>query len=150
MIGRAAVLVGIALLLAAAANALPGGLSWTEPLGRGLRVRAAEAGLVPVDLDAVRRLVGRPGLLLLDSRRPEDFRIGRLPGARSFPWTEAEAGRAAPPPAAGPVLVYCSNEFCDSSLELGRWLRSKGVRDVAIFVEGYEAWWNAKGAVDED
>jgi len=149
LIGRAAVLLGIALLLAVGANALPGGLPWKDPLGSDLRSRAALSGLVPVDLEAVRRLVGKPGVLLLDSRRPEEFRIGRLPGARSLPWDDAEAGRAAPP-AAGPVLVYCANEFCDSSLRLGIWLRSKGFRDVALFVEGYEAWWNAKGPVDED
>jgi rhodanese-related sulfurtransferase len=147
---RLGIVLGAGLLLGAVGNAVsPRGLSWSNPLGNGLRSRAAEEGLVPVNLDAARRILRLPGLVVLDSRPREEFRIGRLPGARSLPWAEAEEGRALPPPA-GPVLVYCSNEFCESSLRLGQWLRSKGIRDVALLVEGYDGWWNDRGPIDQD
>ena len=89
-------------------------------------------------------------MIVLDSRPREEFAIGRLPGAKSLPWAEVEEGRSTPPPKDRPILVYCANEFCESSLRLGEWLRSKGHRDVALFIEGYEAWWNAKAPYDQD
>ncbi len=145
---RAAVLALAAVLLGTAANALhPRGLSWSRPLGAGLRARAAEAGIVPVDLEVVRKLLRTPGVVFLDSRPSEEFEIGALPGARSLPWNRIEEGGSPPgPPAPSPIVVYCANEWCESSLELGRWLKSKGHRDVALFVDGYEAWWNAGGS----
>ena len=148
MIRRVAVLLGAAAALATAANALhPRGLSWTRPLGPELRARAVEAGLVPVDLDAVRRLLKDGKTVFLDSRPRDEFEIGELPGALSMPWKEIEEGRLPPPPPADrPVVVYCANVWCESSLLLGRWLKGRGARDVALFVDGYEAWWNADGA----
>ncbi len=139
------------MLVAAAANAVsPRGIPWRDPLGQGLRAKAALAGLVPVDLEAVRALLKDPAVVVLDSRPRDEFANGRLPGARSLPWAGVEEGRGTPPQKDRPILVYCANEFCESSLRLGEWLRSKGHRDVALFVEGYEAWWNAKGPVDQD
>jgi rhodanese-related sulfurtransferase len=147
---RVGILLGVAFLLGSVANSVsPRGLSWSHPLGTGLRSRAAEAGLIPVDLPAVREILKHPGLIILDSRPPEEFRIGHLPGARSLPWAEAERG-GAPPPERVPVLVYCANEFCESSLHLGLWLRSRGLRDVALFVEGYEGWWNDHNPIEPD
>jgi hypothetical protein len=64
-----------------------------------------------------------------------------------MPWKDVEEGRLERPPLPVPVpplVVYCENEWCESSLKLGTWLKSKGCRDVALFVAGYEAWWNAR------
>lgn len=146
-------LLGIAVLLAVAANAVsPRGLSWSEPLGKDLRAKAALAGLVPVDLGAVRERLKDPRFLFLDARPREEFEIGHLPGAVSLPWGDLEEGRgpAALPPSGRALVVYCANEFCESSLRLGGWLRGKGYGDVALFVEGYEAWWNAGGSRGQD
>lgn len=144
-------LLGTGVLLAAAANAVsPRGLAWKDPFGSGLRARAALAGIVPVELEAVRTLLKDPSVVILDSRPRDEFTIGRLPGARSTPWSVVEEGQGTLPPQGRPILVYCANEFCESSLRLGEWLRSKGYRDVALFVGGYEAWWNAKYPVDQD
>ncbi len=89
-------------------------------------------------------------MIILDSRPREEFALGRLPRASSMPWSEVEEGLGKPPAQDRPILVYCANEFCESSFRLGEWLRSRGHRDVALFVEGYEAWWNAKDPVDQD
>jgi ArsR family transcriptional regulator len=144
MLLRAAAILAAGCVLGAVANAVsPRGLSWTRPLGDGLRARAARAGLVPIGLEQVRRLP--PDVLLLDSRPPEEFAVGRLPGAVSVP-----EGKAVSAPPGRPIVVYCANEFCESSLRLGERLLAAGHRNVALFVEGYEAWWNAGGPVDED
>ena len=147
MIRRVALLLGAAAAVATASNALrPRGLSWTKPLGPELRAQAVEAGLVPVDLDALRRLL-KDKVHFIDSRPRDEFEIGALPGAVSVPWKEIEEGRLPPlPPPEQPIVVYCANVWCESSLLLGRWLKKRGYRDVALFVDGYEVWWNADGA----
>jgi rhodanese-related sulfurtransferase len=139
---------GLAVALAVLVNAVsPRGISWTRPLGEALKARAVEAGLVPVDLAAVRERLRDGRVRFVDSRPADEFEVGALPGAVSVPWKEIEAGRTPPsiPSVEQPLVVYCANEFCESSLELGRWLRKRGHRDVALFVAGYEAWWNEDG-----
>lgn len=149
MIARIAVLLAIAAVLGGVANALsPRGLSWTQPLGKGLRARAVEAGLNPVDLDQLRAL--RPKVRLLDARRRDEFAIGRIPGAASVPWQEVDDGKIPLPPEGGPTVVYCANEFCEDALRLGRLLVQRGDRDVGILIEGYDAWWNRRLPVDQD
>ena len=151
MLRKVLLLVMAAVFLAVAANAVsPRGLAWKDPLGSGLRARAALAGIVPVDLGAARSLTQNPSVIVLDARPAEEYSLGRLPGARSLPWTRVEEGRGSPPPKGPPILVYCANEFCESSLRLGEWLRARGYRDVALLIDGYEAWWNAKYPVDQD
>ena len=53
-------------------------------------------------------------------------------------------------PAARPIVAYCANEFCESSLRLGERLKKSGYRDVGVLIDGYDAWWNAGGAVEQD
>ena len=150
---RLTALLGAALVLAVAGNAVsPRGLSWTEPLGKGLRAQAAEAGLVPVDLAAVRERLKDTAFLFVDARPREEFETGHLPGAVALSWREIEEGMvpARLPPRDRALVVYCANEFCESSLRLGAWLRGRGYADVALFVDGYEAWWNAGGSRGQD
>ena len=140
---RILLLLAIAVVLGATANALsPRGLSWTRPLGRGVGSQVTQAGLVPVTLPAMRALIGR--VRIFDARTREDFAIGRLPGAA---WWNPDGPL---PPRDKPILVYCANEFCEYALDAGVRLKKAGYPDVAVFVDGYEAWWNAGGAVDQD
>jgi len=148
---RLAVLLAVAVVLGSAANALsPRGLSWTKPLGGGQRARVVDAGLVPVDQHALRQILLDRLSRLVDARPREEYKVGRLPGAYSCPWRELEAGAVTPPARGGPIVVYCSNEFCDDALNLGRWLLDHGHPDVGVLVDGYDAWWNAGGTVEQD
>src|SRR5688500_12158610 len=98
VIRRVAILLGAAAAVATPSNALrPRGLSWTKPLGPELRALAVEAGLVPVDLDALRPLL-KDKVHFLDSRPRDEFEVGALPGAVSVPWKEIEEGRHPPLP----------------------------------------------------
>jgi rhodanese-related sulfurtransferase len=103
-----------------------------------------EAGLVPVDLPSARGLIRNPQVVFIDARSPESFSIGRLP--RAIRWSP---DLRLPPPEQR-VVVYCDNEFCEKAVDVGRELKKSGRKDVAVFVDGYEAWWNAGGAVDQD
>jgi len=138
-------LLAAGVVLGATANAIsPRGLSWTRPLGRGVGAQVAKAGLVPVDLRSVRELIQDRRVTFVDARDAENFSIGRLP--RAIRWT-ADLRVAHPE---WRVVVYCDNEFCEKALQAGQALKNTGCKDVAIFVDGYEAWWNAGGAVDQD
>jgi len=64
---RALAIVAVGCLLGAAVNAVsPRGISWTRPLGDGLRAKAAAAGLLPIGLAAAQGLQGKA--LFLDAR----------------------------------------------------------------------------------
>jgi rhodanese-related sulfurtransferase len=151
MSARIAVLLALAAVLGSAANAVsPRGLSWTHPLGQGLRARISEAGLHPVDLGQLPELIRKGRLRLLDARPAAEYKIGHLAGAQSVPWKDIEDGKVPLPPAAGPTMVYCSNEFCDDALRLARLLAGRGDLDVGVLVEGYDEWWNRKWPVEQD
>jgi rhodanese-related sulfurtransferase len=149
---RVVILIAIAVSLAVAANALsPRGLSWKEPLGHGLRAEVVAAGLTPVDVKDIRALLADRSILFLDVRPAEEFDTGHLPGAKNIPWNRiiGDAGDASAElrnPIDRPIIVYCSNEFCVFSLQVGAQLKRNGHRNVAVFVDGYEAWWNTGGA----
>ena len=149
MLARIGVLLAVAVVLGSLANAVsPKGLSWTHPLGKGLRARVAEAGLRPVGIDQLRDLL--PKVRLLDARSREEFKLGHLAGARSFPWKDVDDGKAPLPPAGGPTVVYCANEFCEDAFRLGRLMVQRGDADVGVLLEGYDEWWNRKWPVEQD
>jgi len=149
MSARIAVLLAIAVVLGSVANAVsPRGLSWAHPLGRDLRARIIDAGLNPVPIGKLPDLL--PKVRLLDARPAEDFKLGHLIGAKSFPWKDVDHGNVPLPPAGGPTVLYCSNEFCEDALRLGRLLVQRGDTDVGVLVEGYDEWWNRKWPVEQD
>lgn len=95
-----------------------------------------------MDLKSMRTLVKNQAVLPVDARTEEEYRMGRLPGATLWATKLSSNGR--------PIVVYCSNEFCERALQVAEELRKAGAKDVAVFVDGYEAWWNAGGPVDQD
>ena len=146
---RILILLAIAGLLAVTANAVsPRGLSWKEPLGHGLLVDVMNAGLTPVDLKDIASLLADPSILFVDARRPEEFAIGHLPRAVNLPPDRVNGTREWNKER--PIVVYCANEFCEASLGVAAELKRNGHRRVAVFIPGYEAWWNAGGAVEQE
>jgi|SRR5579862_2064771 len=151
MLARVAVLLAIAAAVGSLANAVsPRGLSWTHPMGRGLRAKLLDAGLAPVDVARLPDLLRGRRLRLIDARAAEEFRTGRIAGAASFPWKDVEAGTLPLPPPDGPTVVYCANEFCEEALRLARRMAARGDRDVGVLVEGYDQWWSRRWPVDQD
>jgi rhodanese-related sulfurtransferase len=146
--GRTAALVLVALVSAAVANAIsPRGIAWTGTAAFAVGSRAAEEGLRVVTLEEVRRLLEEGTWVVLDARSPERYEEGHLPGALSMPVKRAaevfaELQILLTPDQ--PVAVYCSGKSCDESLQLGRFLKEQGIKDVAVFEGGMEAWQAAK------
>jgi rhodanese-related sulfurtransferase len=142
---RILILLGIAGLLAVTANAVsPRGLSWKEPIGKGLAAQVSAAGLFPVSLISIPGLIETRSVLFVDARPRDEYNTGHLRGAL---WS---GPGGALPPRDRPIVVYCANEFCESSLRLAEQLKKAGCTNVGVFIEGYDAWWNAGGSVEQE
>ncbi|MDD8042253.1 MAG: rhodanese-like domain-containing protein [Verrucomicrobiota bacterium] len=82
--------------------------------------------------------------LLLDSRNPEDYAGGYIPGAVNFPFTQFEAyypavsARLLFPEQ--PIVCYCEGGDCSLSHELASELYSMGYTNVFVLVGGFEGW----------
>ncbi len=150
MLARIGVLIAVAVGLGSLANAVsPRGLSWTQPLGQDLRARVEAAGFTAIDSGG---LLATKSAVIVDARPRDEFKIGRIKGAISLPWHDIDEGKSVTaPPRGKPVIVYCANEFCPDSLRVAQWLDGQGYKDIAVYVDGYDAWWNGKkGDVDQD
>ena len=82
------------------------------------------------------------GLLILDVRTPDEFRLGHLPGARNMDFF---GGRfdvdAAALPKDQPVLLYCRTGR--RSAEAAETLEKAGVTTILHMSQGIEAWQKA-------
>jgi len=82
---------------------------------------------------------GEP-MVFVDLRPLEEFRMSRLPGARSVPLAELRR-RHAEVPRTGRVILYCA---C-GPLEIRaayQFLRDQGYRNVSVLEEGFPGWAN--------
>jgi len=152
-----AVLCGVALLIATAANALsPVGLSWLKlsvsenAIPAAARIEAL--GYENASLETTRQIVAAGEYLIFDARSAAAFIEGHLPGAMSWPRRDAQQQLGAYLPllaADQPILVYCSGAACDDSLQLAGVIREQGVERIAIFTGGYAAWTDAGLEIEE-
>jgi rhodanese-related sulfurtransferase len=94
-------------------------------------------------------------VVVVDTRDPDSFAAGHIPGALSLPDHEL----AAETPAAArviarlkastqPVVVYCACPAEATSLRYVRVLRDRGVRDVRALTGGWVDWFNAGRRVE--
>jgi len=105
-----------------------------------------------------RRMQGAEGLLFIDSRSPEDFAAGHIPGALNVPLervqrpgkTEAGTDWAGMPdfPRAQTLVIYCEGGDCQASISLAKIIHDRGYPDIRIFAGGW-AEWTASGLPEE-
>ena len=93
--------------------------------------------------DAVKRLldVNEP-VVLVDMRRPAEYRAGHLPGAISLPITELER-RYREIPKAARVVLYCQ---CPLE-EMGgvyTFLWNLGYKNHVVLEDGFEGWFKSQ------
>jgi rhodanese-related sulfurtransferase len=76
--------------------------------------------------------------IFIDLRPVEEFRKGRLPGARSLPISEFRR-RLAEVPRTGRVILYCA---CPpEEIQAGyQYLRDQGYRNLSVMEEGFPGW----------
>jgi rhodanese-related sulfurtransferase len=153
------VLTVLAAVLAGLANSVgPRAIPWVEDWtartaakAGALEKKAAEYGLVVLNLEQTRAAVEGGTHLLFDARKGELYDQGRLPGALSLPLVRFAEAFVEVHPILRPedaLLVYCSGKECDESLELGRRLREQGYANVSVYLGGFDEWKAAGGAVE--
>ena len=95
-------------------------------------------------LSEARRAFDRQETVFIDSRSPNAYRAGHIPGAHNLPvsqyWKYAEDVLRDLPKDA-PIITYCSGGSCQTSVKLAEALRKKyGYTNVRAFYKGWSAW----------
>jgi rhodanese-related sulfurtransferase len=99
-------------------------------------IGAAEAG----------DLFARGAALFVDSRPRDEYALGHVPGAKSLPLQEAAENPALAAPAGlgvaadRPLVVYCNEGDCQTSILLTKILKQAGFADIKIFQGGWAEW----------
>lgn len=104
------------------------------------------------------KMQGTGGPLFIDSRRPDDFAAGHIPGALNIPQERVQhlGKREAGPDWAGTfgfpggqtLVIYCEGGDCQTSISLAKIIRDQGYQDIRIFSGGW-AEWSAAGLPEE-
>jgi len=90
--------------------------------------------------DVARRVDGG-GTLLLDTRPPERYREGHLPGARNVRLPDVRVGEKTPAlQGYGSLIVYGENPGSADALAMAKRLIRAGHDDVRLLDGGYAAW----------
>jgi rhodanese-related sulfurtransferase len=82
---------------------------------------------------------GTPGLVIVDARYPETFRLEHLPGAINLPWREIDEYTTAHLSRDVEYVVYCWNASCHASTRTAQRLESLGFR-VKELHGGLQDW----------
>ncbi|HPB58574.1 MAG TPA: rhodanese-like domain-containing protein [Candidatus Saccharicenans sp.] len=81
--------------------------------------------------------------VFIDSRNLEEYQRGHIPGAISVPLEDLKSGREdllLRIPDAPEIIIYCEGGDCQASLNLARWLESRGFKNLRIFSGGWAEW----------
>jgi rhodanese-related sulfurtransferase len=100
-------------------------------------VGAGTPPVVPVEM-AQRLLDAGEHPVFVDLRPAEEFKAGRLPGARSIPFWDV-LKRYAEIPRTGRVILYCSCPLKDVE-PVYQFLWDQGYRNISFLGEGYPGW----------
>jgi rhodanese-related sulfurtransferase len=118
---------GVALLVVALALAVP--------------ARADHARFGPVltiDAEYARALMERGGVAPIDLRSEDDFRAGRLPGARSLPLS-ALTSRVDELPRAGIIILYGEGPI-ERLFGAYHYIRARRAGELYMLEGGLESW----------
>ena len=115
--------------------------------GASAEVAAPPAAPTPpfptIDLAGAKRRVDDGSGLFVDARAPQQFNAGHIPGAINLPLDDVD--RVFPSVAdrlrqAPEVIVYCGRNACSLSTKVALLLRRRGLTNVALFPDGWDAW----------
>ena len=144
MFRRILLLVLLTFVAGTAANLLsPRKIPWVQDWSNLVERKAIEEGLHVLDLDATRLAMQTGSHMIFDARKLEEYDQGHIPTAMSLPEREFDEAFSMYQTLLTPdqaILVYCSGEECDESLQLGMLLRDVGFTNIAIFVGGMAEW----------
>ena len=85
-------------------------------------------------------------VVFLDCREPNEWNLGRIPGAMFIPRGRLESDVEARVARDARVVVYCAN--ANRSAFAAETLQQMGYADVTSMAQGWNAWVAAGGAVE--
>jgi rhodanese-related sulfurtransferase len=97
--------------------------------------------------DAIELHGRNAGTVFLDCREPNEWNLGRIPGAVFIPRGRLESDVEARVDRTARVVVYCAN--ANRSAFAADTLQQMGYKDVASMAQGWNAWIAADGAVED-
>ena len=98
--------------------------------------------LAHIDRDTLRSWIeSGKDLVLVDALSPMSFAMTHLPGAINITpdWIDDRARRRIPDPDT-PIVVYCADAGCDSSVIVANRLIELGYRNVRHYADGKRDW----------
>jgi len=87
----------------------------------------------------------------VDSRTPEEYAAGHVPGALNVPLASSDRALAdlvARFPLGQCIVVYCEGGDCQTSTALARFIHDRGFRDIRVYQGGWLDWTSAGLPVD--
>lgn len=109
-------------------------------------------GFSQITLQEVYKIYQKPEVALLDARSTVEYNYGHIKGALSLPDEEFDKkypGMIAKLSNKKEIIVYCSGEGCGLSEHLAKKLKTKGHRNIKLFVGGWPAWLQAEYPTDK-
>lgn len=106
-----------------------------------------------VNLDYAMMKFQSKNTIFLDSRYPEDFKLGHIEGAINLPYEEFEEHAPQILPKLlkdEEIITYCDGSECETSLLLARELVDLGYKEVKVFFGGWQEWEKAGLSVETD
>ena len=130
--------------LALLANTIhPRKIPWVQDWSHQVESRASELQIRVVPLSVAKEIHSVGKALFVDARSETDYADGHIPDAVSLPlealdehfeqimeWTDSDRD----------LVVYCSNRECDDALLLSAELKSMGVSNLTLFIDGFDSW----------
>jgi rhodanese-related sulfurtransferase len=121
----------------------PGRIPWMRDWEQYVSGQATQSGMHVVSLGETRSIVSAGKHIIFDARPFADYGVGHIPGAVSLPSADLETAfenfRMLLSPEL-PILVYCSGQQCDESLQLGEFLMAEGFTNIVLYPGGYDEW----------
>lgn len=105
-----------------------------------------ETELQNVSLQQLKKLLGKPNLILIDARSPRDFQQGHIDGAINIFAFEENIDiyfknlTSVPFDSKKIIIVYCEGGTCEASNRVAEDLYRLGHRNVFVFPGGWEEW----------
>jgi len=111
--------------------------------GPALAGHTAGASFPTLRSDAVKRLLDvREPVVLVDMRKPAEYKAGHLPGAISLPITELER-RYREIPKGPRVILYCGCPLEEMG-SVHAFLTSLGWKNHVVLEDGFDGWYKSQ------
>lgn len=109
-------------------------------------ISEAKAKVSALSVDEAKALHGTPGIVFLDVREPNEYNLGRIPGAVFIPRGQLETNIEARVPRATSIVVYCASD--NRSALATAMLAELGYASARFMTGGFKGWAMAGNPVE--